>query len=58
MARKRGRKPGLRPDGPKIQQIRIGLGLEPSDVARRMGPRRNAAALLYVERDSSLLYIS
>lgn len=51
MARKRGRQPGLRPDGPKIRQIRISRGLSTTEVARRMG--RDLSGILRVERVSS-----
>ena len=45
-------KPGLRPDGPKIRQLREDRGLTPTDAARRMGPGRNPQSILMTEKYS------
>jgi DNA-binding XRE family transcriptional regulator len=35
------RQPGLRPDGPKIRQLRIGRGITVTDLARQIGRHKD-----------------
>ena len=52
MTDKGGRRPGLRPDGPKIRKMREDRGISPSETARRMGPGRNPQSILMTEKYS------
>jgi transcriptional regulator with XRE-family HTH domain len=37
MAQRKGRPPGVTPDGPKIKSLRVGLGLTTAQVAEKVG---------------------
>ena len=45
-------RPGLRPDGPKIRQLREDRGITPTEAAKRMGSDRNPQSILMTEKYS------
>jgi transcriptional regulator with XRE-family HTH domain len=37
MAKRRGRRPGLKPNGPRLRELRVSRGLGQTDLARQIG---------------------